>query len=62
MSCVMLLVIFDFFGLGPGLNKACDLWRDCDDKLNGDLQVREVWQPQVNAVFDVRVVDTDAPS
>jgi len=34
----------------------------CDDTLIGDLRARGVWQPQVNAVFDVRVVDTDAPS
>ena len=27
-----------------------------------DLQVRGVWQPQVDVLFDVRVVDTDAPS
>ena len=25
-------------------------------------QIRGVWQPQVEALFDVRVIDTDAPS
>ena len=30
--------------------------------LIADLQVRGVWQPQVDVLFDVRVVDTDAPS
>ena len=30
--------------------------------LIDDLQVRGVWQPQVDVLFDVRVVDTDAPS
>ena len=25
----------------------------CDDTLIGDLQVRGVWQPQVDAVFDI---------
>ena len=30
--------------------------------LKADLVVRGVWQPQCDAVFDVRIVDTDAPS
>ena len=30
--------------------------------LKADLAVRGVWQPQCDAVFDVRIVDTDAPS
>ena len=30
--------------------------------LIADLGVRGVWQPQVEALFDVRVTDTDAPS
>ena len=30
--------------------------------LIADLQVCGVWQPQVDVLFDVRVVDTDAPS
>ena len=34
----------------------------CDDTLIGNLRVRGVWQPQVDAVFDVHVADTDAPS
>ena len=32
------------------------------DTLVTDLRVRGVWQPQVDALFDVRVVDTDVPS
>ena len=36
---------------------------DCDsDTLIADVRIREVWQPQGDAIFDVRVVDTDAPS
>ena len=34
----------------------------CNETLVGDLRIRGVWQPQADAVFDVRVVDTDAPS
>ena len=34
----------------------------CDDTLIGDLRGRGVWELQVDAVFDVCVVDTDAPS
>ena len=34
----------------------------CDETLIADLQIRGVWQPQVDAVFDVHVVDTNAPS
>ena len=30
--------------------------------LKADLAVRGVWQPQCYAIFDVRIVDTDAPS
>ena len=30
--------------------------------LIADLGVRGVWQPQAQALFDVRVIDTDAPS
>ena len=30
--------------------------------LVADLGVRGVWLPQVEAIFDIRVVDTDAPS
>ena len=30
--------------------------------LKADIGVRGVWQPQAVALFDVRVVDTDAPS
>ena len=32
------------------------------DILVADLSVRGAWQPQVTALFDVRIVDTDAPS
>ena len=30
--------------------------------LRLDLGIRGVWQPQVEALFDVRVIDTDVPS
>ena len=30
--------------------------------LKADLAVHGVWQPQCDAIFDVRIVDTDAPS
>ena len=30
--------------------------------LRLDLGIRGVWQPQVEVLFDVRVIDTDAPS
>ena len=33
-----------------------------DTGLRLDLGIRGVWQPQVEALFDVRVIDTDAPS
>jgi len=32
------------------------------ETLIADLRVRGVWEPQVDAIFDVHVVDTDAPS
>ena len=34
----------------------------CNETLVGDLRIRSVWQPPADAVFDVHVVDTDAPS
>jgi len=33
-----------------------------DVTLISDLQVHCVWQPEVDVLFNVRVVDTDAPS
>ena len=33
-----------------------------DDTLVANLRVRGVWQSKVDVLFDVRVVDTDAPS
>lgn len=30
--------------------------------LIGDISARGVWQPQATAVFDIRVIDSDAPS
>ena len=33
-----------------------------DSGLRLDLGIRGVWQPQVEALFDIRVIDTDAPS
>ena len=41
------------------------VWEVSDDghgALIADLAVRGVWQPQCDALFDIRVVDTDAPS
>ena len=35
---------------------------DGHSALIADLVVRGVWQPQCDALFDIRVVDTDAPS
>ncbi|KAL5494472.1 hypothetical protein EMCRGX_G015812 [Ephydatia muelleri] len=36
--------------------------KKADGGLRLDLGIRGVWQPQVEALFDVKVVDTDAPS
>ena len=33
-----------------------------EDTLIADLCVRGVWQPQCDALFDIRVIDTDARS
>ena len=30
--------------------------------LRADLGIRGVWTPQVEALFDIKVIDTDAPS
>ena len=30
--------------------------------LVADLSIRGIWQPQRVALFDIRVIDTDAPS
>jgi hypothetical protein len=30
--------------------------------LKGDLAYRGVWEPQVEALFDIRLVDADTPS
>lgn len=32
------------------------------ESLIGDISARGVWQPQATAVFDIRVIDSDAPS
>ena len=32
------------------------------DTLIADISARGVWQPQVTALFDIRVIDSDAPS
>ncbi|CAB0016792.1 unnamed protein product [Nesidiocoris tenuis] len=42
----------------PIIKEASDL----SPGLRGDLACRGVWEPQREALFDVRVVDTDAPS
>ena len=42
----------------PVVQEACD---GCG-ALIADLAVRGVWQAQCDALFDIRVVDTDAPS
>ena len=36
--------------------------KNADGGLRLDVGIRGVWQPQVEALFDVKVVDTDAPS
>ena len=33
-----------------------------DDGLRLDLGIRSAWQPQVKALFDFKVIDTDGPS
>ena len=38
-------------------NDACGV-----PSLIADLSIRGVWQPQTVALFDIRVIDTDAPS
>uniref|UniRef100_A0A1X7UKC5 Uncharacterized protein n=1 Tax=Amphimedon queenslandica TaxID=400682 RepID=A0A1X7UKC5_AMPQE len=32
------------------------------DSLRADVEIRGVWQPQGMCLFDVRVIDSDAPS
>ena len=32
------------------------------DALVDDLEISGVWQPQAEAIFDIRVIDTDAQS
>ena len=34
----------------------------CDPGLRLDLGIRGVWQPKVKVLFDICVIDTDAPS
>ena len=38
-------------------NDACGI-----PSLVADLRIREIWQSQTVALFDIRVIDTDAPS
>ena len=38
-------------------NDACGI-----HSLVADLSIRGIWQPQRVALFDIRVIDTDAPS
>eukprot|EP00731_Ephydatia_muelleri_P010282 Em0005g868a len=33
-----------------------------DDVLQLDLGIRDAWKPQVEALFGIKVIDTDAPS
>lgn len=40
----------------------CESSDSAGSTLVADLCVRGVWQPQCEAIFDIRVVDTDAPS
>ena len=44
----------------PVIQEACEVADE--PSLVADLGVRGVWQPQTQALFDVRVIDTDAPS
>ena len=43
----------------PIVQEASD---DGQSILKADLAVQGVWQPQCESLFDIRVVDTDAPS
>ena len=42
------------------IQEACEVADE--PSLVADLDVQGVWQPQPQALFDVRVIDTDAPS
>ena len=42
------------------IQEACEVAGE--PPLIADLGARGVWQPQAQALFDVRVIDTDAPS
>ena len=44
----------------PVIQEACEVTGE--PSLIADLGVRGVWQPQAQALFDVHVIDTDAPS
>ena len=44
----------------PVIQEACEV--ASEPSLIAEFGVRGVWQPQAQALFDVRVIDTDAPS
>ena len=44
----------------PVIQEACEVADE--PSLVTDLGVRGVWQPQTQALFDILVIDTDAPS
>ena len=49
--------------MGTGIDRACQTANgSCNETLVGDLRICGIWQPQADAVFDVYVQDTDAPS
>ena len=50
-------------GLGPKA-VVCEFTSDdsTTDTLIADLRVQGVWESQVDTIFDVHVIDTDAPS
>ena len=58
MSSLLVIIIIIII-ITPVVQEASD---DGHTVLKADLAVRGVWQPQCDAIFDVRIVDTDAPS
>ena len=44
----------------PAIQEACEVADE--PSLVADLGVRGVWQPQTQALFDIRVIHRDAPS
>ena len=64
MKCVMLLEIclLRFGDLSVHREPIVREASDDGSALKADLAVHGVWKPPYDALFDIRVVDTDAPS